>query len=105
MAARDRKPHSNLMVAQVCLVSHVARISSRTPQNLKAKVKKPQGHPAGLEAQRRARKAGCFSRTIDRLKAHLDKDVGAVAKPWRGLRKKNAQGTVPSPSMTSLEKD
>jgi hypothetical protein len=40
MAACDRKPHSNLMMAQVCLVSHIARISSRTPQNLKAKVKK-----------------------------------------------------------------
>jgi hypothetical protein len=40
MAMPDRKPHSNLMMAHAYLVWHVARISSRTPQNLKAKVKK-----------------------------------------------------------------
>jgi hypothetical protein len=40
MTAPDRKAHSNVTMARPYLVSRLAYISSRTPQNLKAKVKK-----------------------------------------------------------------
>jgi hypothetical protein len=81
------------MMAQAYLVWPAACISSRTPQNLKAKVKKDLKGilPAcGHSAERGKRDASIEYRGRERL----DKfdDVGAVATLSPDLRKENIRG-------------